>query len=319
MTRDAFTFHDYQPEALNLQDAVVRGLSLERKSIPPKFFYDRRGSELFAEICEQPEYYPPTVERRMLISLADEIAALVGPGRVIIEPGAGGAEKVRLLIERLAPAAYVPMDISCAYVRDAARGLVSEYPELRVHAVCVDFTHSLPLPEPVPDRPRLVFFPGSSLGNFEPAEAEEFLRLCRATSGKGGMMLIGVDTRKDPRILDAAYNDAAGVTAAFNLNLLQRIREELESDCRTENFRHLAFYNAERGRIEMHLVSRRAHQVRVNGRAFDFAEGEALHTENSYKYGPDEFLDMAQRAGFRPVRHWLDVEGLFAIYLLGNN
>ncbi len=316
--RDHFHFHDYKPEELSLQDAVVEGLSSDTKSIPPKFFYDVRGSELFDEICEQPEYYPPTVERKMLENLSPEIATLVGKGRIIVEPGAGSGEKFRILADNLEPTAFVPMDISCAYVKDAAHKLAAEYPGLEVHAVCVDFTHSLPIPDSVPDNQRLVFFPGSSLGNFEPDEAEEFLRLCRTTAGADGMMLIGVDTKKDHEVLHAAYNDAAGITAAFNLNLIHRIRGELEADIDPDSFEHHAFYNGDLGRIEMHLVSRHAQRVRVNGHTFDFDKGESLHTESSYKYSPDEFIRMASRAGFRLVRHWLDEDRRFALYLLEN-
>jgi len=313
-----YTFHDYQPGKLSLQDAVVRGFSLRPKVIPPKFFYDVRGSELFDAICAQPEYYLPHVETRMLDTLAGEIAELTGPGRVVIEPGAGCAAKIRLLLEALRPSAYVPMDISCDYVKAAAHDLVQDFPWLPVHAACVDFTHSLPIPEPTPDSRRLVFFPGSSLGNFEPAQAEAFLRLCRNTAGEDGMLLIGVDTKKAEPILHAAYNDAAGVTAAFNLNLLHRIRNELDAELEPGEFDHLAFYNAADGRIEMHLVSRSRQQVRIDGQVFDFNPGETVHTECSYKYAPDEFMAMARRAGFNGCAHWLAEDDYFALYLLWN-
>jgi dimethylhistidine N-methyltransferase len=309
-------FHDFKPEGLSLHEAVVEGLSRDPKSIPPKFFYDARGSALFDEICRQPEYYPPAVERSMLAELAEEIARHTGQGRVVIEPGAGSAAKVRLLLDALTPSAYLPMDISCGYLKQSARALVADFPELAVHAVCVDYTHSLPLPGGLPDAPRLGFFPGSSLGNFEPAEACDFLSMFSRTLGQQGMLLIGVDTKKSHDILDAAYNDAAGVTAAFNLNLLHRMRRELEADVDPDAFTHDAFYNPQAGRIEMHLVSREAQQVRVNGCSFCFEAGERLHTESSYKYAPEEFLLLAESAGFRSRCHWLDPEGLFAIYLL---
>jgi dimethylhistidine N-methyltransferase len=309
-------FHDFKPTGLSLHDEVVRGFSRSQKSIPPKFFYDELGSALFDEICRQPEYYLPDVERSMLSGLASEIASRVGSGRVLIEPGAGCAAKVRLLLDALAPSAYVPMDISFGYLKQAALDLVADYPDLRVHAVCVDYTHSMPLPEGLPEKPRLAFFPGSSLGNFEPDEAESFLGMMRHMLGRDGMLLIGVDTKKSSAILDAAYNDAAGVTAAFNLNLLHRIRRELQADVDPKAFTHEASYNREAGRIEMHLVSSEPQQVKVNGYSFRFEAGERLHTESSYKYGPQEFLALAGRAGFRPRCHWLDAEGLFAIYLL---
>lgn len=309
------TFHDHKPVTLNLYDAVIRGLSRTPKSIPPKFFYDERGSALFAAICEQPEYYPPDVEQAMLAELAGEIAGLTGTGRVIFEPGAGAAAKIRLLLPHLKPLAYVPMDISCEFLREAACNLADTFPGLPIHATCVDFTHSLPLPKTVPSGPRLAFFPGSSIGNFTPASARDFLAMVHDRLGPDGMLLIGVDTKKDPHILHAAYNDAAGVTAAFNLNLLHRIRNETGIECRPENFEHRAFYNPEQGRIEMHLVSRRAQTLRLNGHRFEFSEGESLHTENSYKYTPQEFIHLAASAGLELQNYWLGREELFALYL----
>jgi dimethylhistidine N-methyltransferase len=309
-------FHDLKPEGLSLHEAVVSGFSLEQKMIPPKFFYDARGSALFDEICRQPEYYLPDVERAMLSDLAPEFARHAGQRRVVIEPGAGSAVKVRLLLDALSPSAYVPMDISCGYLKQAAQALAGECPGLAVHAVCVDYTHSLPLPPGIPDGPRLGFFPGSSLGNFEPAEARAFLGMFSGMLGKDGMLLIGVDTKKAPAILDAAYNDAAGITAAFNLNLLHRIRRELGAEVDPEAFTHHAYYNPQAGRIEMHLISSEAQQVKVNGYSFRFQAGEGLHTESSYKYTPQEFLALAGASGFRPRCHWLDRQGLFALYLL---
>ncbi len=309
------TYHNYQPTTLSFRDAVINGLSRDSKSIPPKFFYDERGSKLFAKICEQPEYYPPLVERKLLERLAGKIASLTGTGRVLIEPGAGNAAKVRLLLDALQPAAFVPMDISFDYLKSTARELAGEYPWLPVHAACVDYTHSLPIPQQAPEGPRLLFFPGSSLGNFDPGEAGDFLSLVRNTVGDNGMLLIGVDTKKSELLLNAAYNDAAGMTAAFNLNLLHRMRKELDMDCNPENFEHRAFYNSEAGRIEMHLVSKHKQELRVNGHSFNLEAGESLHTENSYKYAPEEFISLASNSGFKEVSHWMDSDGLFAIYL----
>ncbi|MCU7906162.1 MAG: L-histidine N(alpha)-methyltransferase [Candidatus Thiodiazotropha sp. (ex Epidulcina cf. delphinae)] len=310
------SFHDHKPTALSLYDAVVSGLSQADKSIPPKFFYDKRGSELFERICEQPEYYLPGVERRMLARLAEEIATLTGRGRILIEPGAGSAGKVRLLLDALRPAAFVPMDISFDYLKSSAMDLARDYPWLEIHVACVDFTHSLPVPEEIPEGPRLLFFPGSSLGNFDREEAGDFLRMVHDTLGDEGMLLIGVDTKKSESLLNAAYNDAAGLTAEFNLNLLHRLRQELNAELDTDIFEHRAFYNVEAGRIEMHLVSRYRQTLCLNGRSFEFKAGERLHTENSYKYAPREFIDLASGSGFNEVRHWVDDEGLFAIYLL---
>jgi len=275
---DNITFHDHKPEALSLYAAVVDGLSREDKSIPPKFFYDKRGSELFECICRQPEYYPPNVEQRMLSQLADEIASLTGTGRILVEPGVGSATKVRLLLDVLRPAAFVPMDISFDYLKNVMKMLAVEYPWLPIHAACVDFTHSLPIPEETPSGPRLLFFPGSSLGNFHQEEAGDFLKIVHDMLGRDGMLLIGVDTKKSESLLHAAYNDAAGVTAEFNLNLLHRMRRELNAELDPKVFEHKAFYNDEAGRIEMHLVSKRPQKLRVNGHCFDFEAGESIHT-----------------------------------------
>lgn len=310
------TYNDHKPATLSFFDAVINGLSRKRKAIPPRFFYDERGSKLFDKICKQPEYYLPAVERRMLKQLAGEIASLTGTGRILIEPGAGSAAKVRLMLDALRPAAFVPMDISFDYLKSAARELARDYPRLPVHATCVDFTHSLPIPEQTPEGPRLLFFPGSSLGNFDPDEAMDFLRLVRSTVGDDGMLLIGVDTKKSESLLCAAYNDSAGVTAEFNLNLLHRMRQELDTDCNPDKFEHRAFYNLKAGRIEMHLVSKYKQELRVNGHCFKLEAGESLHTENSYKYAPEEFIALASQCGLKEVRYWLDDDDLFAVYLL---
>ncbi len=310
------TFYDKSPDELNLYDAVVDGLSKSRKMIPPKFFYDEHGSKLFDAICQQPEYYLPDAERVLLNHCVEEVAKLAGPGRVIIEPGAGNLKKIRLLLDVLQPSAYVPMDISFDYLQQAAQTLANAFPWLPIHATCVDFSHSMPLPEHVPDGPRLAFFPGSSLGNFHPHEAIDFLMLIRNTVGHDGMLLIGVDTKKPVSILDAAYNDAAGLTAEFNLNLLHRIRKELDAECDLSSFNHHAFYNAEAGRVEMHLVSECAQEMRINGHRFRFSPGESVHTECSYKYTPEEFISLASEAGFSAMKYWLADGSMFAVYLL---
>ena len=311
------SFHDYKPEALSLHDAVLSGLSKAQKSIPPKFFYDEKGSKLFDEICLQPEYYPPRVEQSMLVQFAGEIAELTGEGRILIEPGAGSAHKVRLLLDHLKPAAFIPMDISFDHLKHASSKLSDEYPWLPIHATCVDFTHSLPIPEVAPKGERLLFFPGSSLGNFNHVEAGEFLAMIRDALGQGGMILIGVDTKKDTHLLNAAYNDKAGVTADFNLNLLTRMQQELGMQLEPVNFEHKAFYNTSEGRIEMHLESLKDMTLQLDAHLFEMSSGETIHTENSYKYTPAEFLFLANRSGFNEVRHWIDEEELFAIYLLG--
>lgn len=310
------TFHDGRPPRQSFRDAVIEGLSREHKAIPPKFFYDERGSRLFAAICRQPEYYPPAVERRLLKQLAPELPALIGSGAVVIEPGAGNAAKVRLLINALRPRAFVPMDISFDYLRAVATQLAREFGWLSVHAVCTDFSHSLPIPEVVPRGRRLLFFPGSTLGNFEPHEALHFLHRVREAIGHDGMLLIGVDTKKGEALLNAAYNDAAGVTAQFNLNLLHRMRRELGARLNADGFEHLAFYNHAAGRVEMHLISAHQQRLQLDDCEFYLGKGESLHTENSYKYTPDEFLLLAEKGGFKPIREWMDHDGMFVIFLL---
>lgn len=251
----------------------------------------------------------------MLAQLSSEIASLTGTGRILIEPGAGNAAEVRLILDALRPTAFVPMDISFDYLKSTTKNLAQEYPWLPVHAACVDFTHSLPIPEQTPEGPRLLFFPGSSLGNFDPEEARDFLVMARNTVRDDCMLLIGVDTKKSESLLNAAYNDAAGVTAEFNLNLLHRMRKELDADCNLDDFEHQAFYNSDAGRVEMHLVSKHKQELRVNGHRFNLEAGESLHTENSYKYMPGEFISLASSSSFKEVNHWVDSDELFAIYL----
>ena len=309
-------FHDHHPQGVGLREAVMAGLATEPKAIPPKFFYDERGSRLFDAICRQPEYYLPGCERRILSEYAGEIAGLAGQRAVVIEPGAGNGEKVRLLLEALRPAAYLPMDISGAYLRASAEALAADYPWLEVQAICADFSTDIALPDELPPGRRLVFFPGSSLGNFDPDEARDLLGRLRRLAGAGGMLLIGVDTKKPRELLDAAYNDRGGVTAAFNLNLLERINRELGADFDLAGFRHEAFYDVRRGRVEMHLVSRVEQEVRIDGCRFRFGAGERLHTECSYKYAPDEFVALAGAAGLTPAGQWSDAKGWFGVYLL---
>jgi len=317
VSRPAVRFYDEHPDLADLREEVIRGLSQRPKSIPPKFFYDARGSTLFDAICDQPEYYPTRTEMAILARHAAEIAAAIGPEAWLVELGCGASRKIRLLLEALRPHAWVGVDISRDFLRGAAQTLACEYPWLEVHAVCTDFSEHLHLPlVEAGGRRRVAFFPGSSIGNFDPPQAERFLRGVAEALGRGGALLIGVDLQKDPAVLDAAYNDAAGVTADFNRNLLVRIRDELGADVDPEAFAHRAFYDAWRGRVEMHLVSLRAQTVRLDGHRFPFQAGETLHTENSYKYTLDGFEHLARRAGYRSQRVWTDERGWFSVHLL---
>jgi L-histidine Nalpha-methyltransferase len=316
MLNEPFTFCDLAPGEERFRDAVLAGFGRELKSIPCKFLYDARGSALFEEICRLPEYYPTRTEVAILAENAAEIAAQMGPHSRLIEFGSGGSHKARLLLEALdRPAAYVPVDISREHLRQAAAGVAADFPFLRVIAVCADYTAPFRLPPlPGPSGKKVGFFPGSTIGNFEPAAALRFLQNCAQILGPGGEMMIGVDLKKDPRVLDAAYNDGAGITAAFNLNLLGRINRELDGDFDLGRFAHLAFYDAREGRIEIYIKSLAEQWGRVAGRPFHFAEGELIHTEYSYKYAVPEFRALAARAGFRPVDTWTDAGDLFSVH-----
>jgi L-histidine Nalpha-methyltransferase len=313
---ERFAFHDLAPGEESFRDAVLKGFGHDRKSIPCKFLYDARGSALFEEICRLPEYYPTRTEIAILDENAADIAAEMGPHSRLIEFGSGGSHKARVLLEALdRPAAYVPVDISREHLREAAAGVAADFPLLPVIAVCADYTAVFRLPPlPGPGGKRVGFFPGSTIGNFEPAAAERFLTNCAHILGTGSEMLIGVDLKKDPAVLDAAYNDAAGVTAAFNLNLLDRINRELDGDLELDRFAHLAFYNAAEGRVEIYIRSRAEQMARIAGQRFAFAAGELIHTEYSYKYSVPEFRALAARAGFRPVDTWTDANDLFSLH-----
>lgn len=310
------TFHDLHPTAADLAAEVLAGLRRRPRAIPPKFFYDARGSALFDAITETPEYYLTRAEVAILRAHAAEIGARVGSGSLLVEPGGGSCAKVRILLEGLRPCVYVPMDLSREHLRLAAAQVAAEFPWLEVHATCADFTHRLAMPVALPEGPRVAFFPGSSIGNFDPDAAVGFMAAVSELLGEGGFLLIGVDLKKDPLVLEAAYNDAAGLTAAFNLNLLARINRELGADFDLDTWRHRAFYDESAGRIEMHLVSKRDQSVRVAGETFDFAAGESVHTENSCKHAIDGFQALAGRAGFRPEAVWTDDRQLFSVHLL---
>lgn len=287
------------------------------RSISPKYFYDAAGSQLFDRICELPEYYPTRTELAILADCAGEMAALAGPRAEIVEFGAGSLRKVRLLLEAFeAPARYVPIDISGEYLGEAAAALRAEFPRLDVRPLAADYTQRLVLPAPAPDTgTRVGFFPGSTIGNFTPAEALDFLQRA-AEVLQGGALVLGADLVKDPHVLHAAYNDSEGVTAAFNLNLLARANTELGTDFDLAQFAHYAFYNAPQRRIEMHLVSRERQSVRLGGQRFQLEEGESLHTENSYKFTVDGLRALARRAGFRPGPVWTDPQRLFSVHWL---
>jgi L-histidine Nalpha-methyltransferase len=313
-----FAFHDLAPGEDSFRDAVLAGLSDTPKSLPCKFFYDQRGSALFEAICEVPEYYLTRTELGILETYAGTIADRIGANCRLIELGSGASRKVRLLLGALeAPLAYVPVDISRSFLRDAAASIAADFPDLGVIAVCADYTRPFELPRlDGPPGKRVGFFPGSTIGNFEPEGVVAFLSHCGRLLGPGAEMLIGADVKKDKRILDAAYNDAQGLNAAFNLNLLHRIAKELDSDIAIDDFEHVAFYNPNAGRVELYIRSRKHQTAVIAGRRFSFAAGEMIHTENSYKYAIPEFRALAARAGFSALDTWTDPEGKFSVHYL---
>ncbi|HEY1017343.1 MAG TPA: L-histidine N(alpha)-methyltransferase [Herpetosiphonaceae bacterium] len=311
-------FLDLAPEPADFRSEALAGLRRPAKELPCKFFYDERGSQLFERICALDEYYPTRTEIAIMRRSMPEIAALLGPGCALVEYGSGASVKIRLLLDQLlAPAAYIPIDISREPLLAAARQLADDYPALELLPVCADYTRPLSLPQPAqPARRTVVYYPGSTIGNFHPAEAAGFLAAMRKLAGPGGGLLIGVDLKKDPLVLHAAYNDRDEVTAAFNLNLLARMNRELSANFDLSQFRHYAFYNPLAGRIEMHLASLRDQAAHVGGEEIRFKRGETIWTECSYKYHPAEFAALAAGAGLRVERVWTDERQLFSIQYL---
>ncbi len=308
--------YDYGHGGEDFGEAVCAGLALAQKRIPSKFFYDARGSALFEDICALEEYYPTRTEIGLLRDHATEIAELTGPGASVVEFGSGASIKVRLLLDGLAaPDWYVPVDISREFLVASAKELAGQYPALTVLPICADYTRPFDLPRAV-KTPILGFFPGSTIGNFSHGEALAFLRQAARSLGPGAGLLLGADLIKDRAKLHAAYNDAAEVTAAFNLNLLARINRELGGDFDFSQFRHEGRVAKDRGCVEMHLVSQRAQVVRAAGKTFAFREGESIHTEYSHKYTIEQIQGMARKVGWEPERYWVDDRALFSIHYL---
>jgi len=294
---------------------IVAGLSRPQKMLSPKFFYDQAGSKLFDKICDLPEYYPTRTELKLMETHIGEIARLVGPHASLIEFGSGSSLKTRILLEHLDQlAVYVPVDISKEHLVESANALAVDFPDLEVLPVAADFTHPFPLPNPkiMPLR-NLVYFPGSTIGNFEPDEAHRLLRVMYQEAGADGALLIGVDLKKDMNVLERAYNDNKGVTAEFNLNILNRINREFGADFDLARFRHKAVYDPDYGRIEMHLVSASNQSFTVDGNEFHMQEGETIITEHSHKYSLQEFSALAESAGFMVHTVWTDPEQLFSV------
>ncbi|MEG3088367.1 L-histidine N(alpha)-methyltransferase [Sphingomonas sp. PB4P5] len=294
---------------------VLRGFGLRPRAIPARWFYDRRGSELFEAITDLPEYYPTRTETAILRAACPEVATLAGEGRAVIEFGSGSSTKTPILLSSVAPAAYVPIDISGDFLRESSAQLSSAFPGLPVLPVEADFLRPIPLPTQVADLPKLGFFPGSTIGNMIPHAATDLLRTMKQSLGDGAMLLIGMDRIKDEQLLTAAYDDAQGVTAAFNLNLLKRINRELGGTIPIDKFRHRAVWNDDRARIEMHLEALEDVAFTIESRDFNMAAGETLHTENSHKFGPRDARILLRAGGWTPIAEWTDPQGLFAVIL----
>lgn len=308
---------DLGPAADDFCRDVIAGLSQRPRTLPCKYFYDERGAELFRQICELPEYYITRTELAILRDHAGEMADVLGLGVELIGLGTGAGTKTRLLLENLRePIAYLPIDISCEQLINSCAELSRNFPTVEMLPVCADYLQPLIVPTPMRQPQQIaVYFPGSTIGNFEPQQAQQFLARVTSICGKGGALLIGVDLKKDPAVIQRAYNDSAGVTAAFNLNLLVRANRELDANFDLTNWRHEAVYNAEQGRIEMYLISTAQQQVQIGSEMFDFANGEKITTEYSYKHAPEEFIGLASAAGFDFERIWSDPNRLFGVFL----
>jgi dimethylhistidine N-methyltransferase len=315
---DGVVFYDYRPPLSDFRADVMAGLSHPIKQLPAKYFYDKRGSELFEEICEQPEYYPTRTECQILEQHAEAIAKTLGEDCVLVELGSGSSRKTRYLLDALGDQiVYVAVDIARDQLREATTALAKIYPDIAILAICADYSRPFDLPAAATNgRRRALFFPGSTIGNLEPLQVRRFLKSCRAFVGKNGVFVVGVDNKKDPEYFHAAYNDAKQKTAEFNLNLLRRINRELNADFDISAFRHSAFYNPEAGRVEMHIVSSQEQTVHFGDTSINFAAGESIHTENSHKYSPLEFQGLAEACGYTVAHRWSDANEFFSVYAL---
>lgn len=314
--RETVIGYDLYTPQQNMRLEVIEGLMREQKVLPAKYFYDHIGSQLFEQITQQPEYYPTRTELAILEQHRAEIARSIGDVHTLIEYGSGSSRKIQMLLETFTHLdTYMPIDISKDFLMESARQLSERYPALHIKAVCGDYSQSISLPVEKSQK-RVIFFPGSTIGNFEPEEAMRFLRHSSRILETGDGFLIGVDLKKSVDVLERAYNDAAGVTAAFNLNMLTHLNQMLEGTFDVTRFEHHAFYNEEKGRIEMHLRSQLDQLVQVGDVTVPFKQGETVHTENSYKYSKEEFETLARQSGFHSVNCWIDDDERFSVHYL---
>ena len=314
-----FVFYDLKPPAPDIRKEICEGLSLEQKAISPKYLYDRRGSLLFETITGLPEYYLTRVEVGILLEHRRDMSHMIERDSWLLEYGAGSGRKSRIVLETINPAAYVPVDISSTHLVESARQIHREFIGLAVYPICADYTKSFEMPAEMPNASRAVFFPGSSIGNFTRDEAEDFLRTVAGVVGANGVMVLGIDTRKSANIIEPAYNDSRCVTAMFNKNILQHLNNEIGSDFQLTHFDHCAFYDEQEGCLQMHLVCNAEHEVSIGNDSFAFREGETIHTENSFKYSPEELKEIANRAGVDCEAIWTDRKEWFMVALLRNS
>jgi len=314
--RETVIGYDLYTPQQNMRLEVIEGLMREQKVLPAKYFYDHIGSQLFEQITQQPEYYPTRTELAILEQHRAEIAQSIGDVHTLIEYGSGSSRKIQMLLETFTHLdTYMPIDISKDFLMESARQLSERYPALHIKAVCGDYSQAISLPVEESQK-RVIFFPGSTIGNFEPEESMHFLRHSSRILESGDGFLIGVDLKKSTDVLERAYNDVAGVTAAFNLNMLTHLNQMLEGTFDVTRFEHHAFYNEEKGRIVMHLRSQLDQLVQVGGVTVPFKQGETVHTENSYKYSKEEFETLARQSGFHSVNCWIDDDERFSVHYL---
>jgi dimethylhistidine N-methyltransferase len=313
-------FVDIKPKIqIEFHEAILEGLSLPQKTISPKFFYDERGSEIFDKICETPDYYITRTEIGLLNDIQDELYNLAEPGSAVVEYGCGSSIKIKALLSALPePSHYIAIDISKTHLISTAKEIASNYSNISVAAICADFMEPIDWPDRASfeSSKRLAFFPGSTIGNLNPDEASQFLKYVRHLVGNEGSFIIGVDMKKDTDIFNRAYNDEEGHTADFNLNLLHRMKKELDADINISEFSHKAFYNEKLGRVEMHLISNTKQNITIDNSEHSFEKGESIHTECSYKYSVAEFSELAKQSGFSVLKNWCDKKKFFSIYFL---
>ena len=311
------TFHDHHPTLINFEYEVLKGLSLPQKKFPPQFFYhDQKGSDLFNQICQLDEYYVTRTEIKILQDNIQEIVDYIGENSLLIEYGSGSVEKAYLLLDSLkSPYGYMPIDIAKIHLLDYIKVTAQRYPHLKIIGVIADYTNTIVILDEVKDFDNpVIFFAGSTIGNLDYSEAIVLLQQsANLLQGRGGL-LIGVDLKKDPNILHAAYNDQKGITAQFNFHVLENINKELNGNFDLNTFNHYAFYNPYYGRIEMHLMSKIYQNIQVQNQSFHFKAGETIHTENSYKYSQEDFQELAKKGGFEIKKVWADVDKLFALF-----